>query len=161
MAPPFRIGTGYDIHRFAAGRALILGGVNIPHHQGLDGHSDADSLTHAIADALLGAAGLPDIGHYFPPGDPAFKDINSQIILKRVVQELDNAGYGIGNIDATVIAEAPRIGPYIPSMKKALGATLQIAPEAIGIKATTNEKLGDIGRGQGIAAIAVCLLLSK
>lgn len=158
MASPFRIGLGYDIHRLELGRGLILGGVEIPFEIGLAGHSDADCLTHAIADAILGAAALPDIGHYFPNDDPSIRGISSQEILKKASEEAEAAGYRIVNIDSTVIAEAPKIAPYVGAMKKALAATLGLSETDIGIKATTNEKIGALGRGAGIAAEAVCLL---
>ena len=154
----YRIGLGYDIHRFAVGRKLVLGGVTIPHERGLDGHSDADCLTHALADALLGALGLPDIGHFFPNDDPAIAGINSQEILKKAVAEAQQCGYQVVNVDIALIAEEPKIYPHIAAMKAILAANLQVEPECVGIKATTNEKIGDIGRGAGIAAQAVCLL---
>ena len=156
--PNQRIGHGYDIHRIVAGRALVLGGVKFDTDFGLDGHSDADCLTHAICDALLGAAGLPDIGIFFPNTDPEFKDIDSQVLLRRVVAELRSRGYAPTNIDATVIAEKPKIYPRLGEMKSALAASLGLTPEAIGLKATTNEGIGDIGRGLGIAAHAVVLI---
>lgn len=158
---PFRIGYGYDIHPFAENRTLILGGVEIPSDKGLAGHSDADVLSHAIADAILGALGLPDIGHYFPNTDPSIKGIDSQEILARAHREIESLGYTLGNIDATVVAEAPKISPHLSAMKRRLGSTLNIAQEAIGIKATTNEGLGSIGRAEGIAAHAVCLVIKK
>lgn len=160
MALPYRIGFGYDIHRFASeGTYVVLGGVKIPHGRALDGHSDADCLTHALADAVLGALALPDIGHFFPDDDPAIKGIDSQRILARAVDEARRRGYVIGNVDATLIAEAPRIAPHIDAMKKALGRTMDIERDRIGLKATTNETLGALGSGNGIAAQAVCLLL--
>lgn len=154
----YRIGTGYDIHELVAGRRLVLGGVEIPHDKGLKGHSDADCLTHALADAILGALALPDIGHYFPPGDPKCKDMDSQLILAKAVQEAQSRGYSINNVDIMVIAEAPKIGPHIEKMKAILAKTMNIQVDQVGLKATTNEKIGDIGRGAGIAAHAVCLL---
>lgn len=154
-----RIGLGYDIHRFAAGRKLILGGVHIPHDKGLLGHSDADCLTHALADAILGALGLPDIGHYFPNDDATIAGIDSQEILKKAVREAHQHGYHVGNVDIALIAEEPKIYPFLDPMKRVLAANLRIETSAIGIKATTNEKIGDIGRGAGIAAQAVCLLI--
>jgi 2-C-methyl-D-erythritol 2,4-cyclodiphosphate synthase len=149
------VGIGYDVHRLKTGRKLILGGIEIPHHCGLDGHSDADVLTHAIADALLGAAGERDIGHYFPNTDPSYKGIDSQEILRRAQAILTTRQFAIINIDCSLIAEAPKIAPHLASMRARLAATLQIPPQRIGIKATTNEGLGFIGRGEGIAAMAV------
>lgn len=156
--PSFRIGHGYDIHRLVPGRPLVLGGVKFDTDYGLDGHSDADCLTHAICDAILGAAGLPDIGNFFPNTDPTFKDINSQKLLRRVVLEVTKLGFDLVNIDATVIAEKPKISPRLNEMKLALADTTGLLPTEIGLKATTNEGLGDIGRGLGIAAHAVVLL---
>lgn len=153
-----RIGHGYDIHRTLAGRPLVLGGVHFDCPFGLDGHSDADCLTHAICDALLGAAGLPDIGHHFPNTDPAFKNINSQILLQRVVADLAARGWKIANIDASLIAEKPKIAPHLAAMKDTLAKSAGIAPEQIGVKATTNEGADDIGRGLAIAAHAVALI---
>lgn len=153
-----RIGHGYDIHRTAAGRKLVLGGVAFPSDFGLEGHSDADALTHAICDALLGAAGLPDIGHQFPNTDPAFKNADSQALLRRVVALLREHGWSPLNIDATLIAEQPKIAPHLAAMKAALAASTGLPPDAIGLKATTNEGVGDIGRGLAIAAHAVALI---
>ena len=153
-----RIGHGYDIHRTIAGRPLVLGGVRFDCPFGLDGHSDADCLTHAICDALLGAAGLPDIGHHFPNTDPAFKNIDSQILLQRVVADLASRGWKIANIDSSLIAEKPKIAPHLAAMKAALAKSAGIAPEQIGVKATTNEGSDDIGRGLAIAAHAVALI---
>jgi 2-C-methyl-D-erythritol 2,4-cyclodiphosphate synthase len=153
-----RIGHGYDIHRIVAGRPLILGGVKFDVPYGLDGHSDADCLTHAICDALLGAAGLPDIGHFFPNTDPAFKNIDSQILLRRVVDALVKTGYRLVNVDATVIAEKPKIYPQLSAMKAALAASTGLPIEAVGLKATTNEGIDEIGRGLAVAAHAVCLI---
>lgn len=149
------IGIGYDVHRFAENRPLVLGGVTIPHSHGLDGHSDADVLCHAIADALLGAMGLPDIGHYFPPGDPACKDISSLKILAKCRALADEQGFVIVNVDATLVAEAPKILPHREDMQENIGAALGIPPRRVGIKATTNEMMGFIGRNEGIAAMAV------
>jgi 2-C-methyl-D-erythritol 2,4-cyclodiphosphate synthase len=149
------VGIGYDVHRLATGRKLILGGIEIPHDRGLDGHSDADVLTHAIADALLGAVGERDIGHHFPNTDPSIKGIDSQEILRRVQAILTARRFAIVNIDCSLIAEAPKIGPHLGLMRARLSATLQIPPQRIGIKATTNEGLGFIGKGEGIAAMAV------
>lgn len=153
-----RIGHGYDIHRFAPGRPMILGGVRFDTDYGLDGHSDADALTHAICDALLGAAGLPDIGHFFPNTDPAYKNIDSQSLLQRVAGELAQRGWQITNIDASVIAEKPRLQGRIDAMKARLAASAGIRPAQVGLKATTNEQVGDIGRGLALAAHAVALL---
>ena len=156
--PPFRTGIGYDIHRFAEGRRLVLGGVAIPHPRGLDGHSDADCLCHAIADAILGAAGLPDIGHYFPPGRAETKGMDSLLIVKGAVEKAREKGLAIGNIDATLIAKEPKIAPHIPAMKERLAGVLGIPADRIGLKATTNEGIGGLGRGEGIAASATALL---
>lgn len=153
-----RIGHGYDIHRTIAGRPLVLGGVRFDCPFGLDGHSDADCLTHAICDALLGAAGLPDIGHHFPNTDPALKNIDSQILLQRVVADLAARGWKIANIDSSLIAEKPKIAPHLAAMKATLAKSAGIAPEQIGVKATTNEGSDDIGRGLAIAAHAVALI---
>jgi len=153
-----RIGHGYDIHRTAKGRPLVIGGVRIDADFGLDGHSDADCLTHAICDALLGAAGLPDIGHFFPNTDPAYRDIDSQKLLARVNEELRNRGWTIGNIDASLIAERPKIAPHLAQMKESLARSAGIATDQIGLKATTNEGSDDIGRGLAIAAHAVALI---
>ncbi len=150
-----RVGIGYDIHRFAHGCRLVLGGVEIPHEMGLEGHSDADVLSHAIADAVLGAVGLPDIGHHFPPSDASLRGISSLVILQKAAALAREEGGILRNVDATLIAESPRIGPHLPAMKAALAAVLGLDPKAVGIKATTNEGLGSIGRGEGIAAMAV------
>jgi 2-C-methyl-D-erythritol 2,4-cyclodiphosphate synthase len=156
--PPFRTGIGFDIHPLKAGRRCILGGVEIPSPVGPDGHSDADVLCHAIADAILGAAGLRDIGFYFPNTDPACKDMNSLDILRRAVSEIEKTGYSLQNVDAAIIAERPKIGPHIDAIKKRLADTLSIPPECVGVKATTNEKLDDLGAGLGIAVHAICLI---
>lgn len=156
--PAFRIGHGYDIHRTAPGRRLVLGGVAFDVGFGLVGHSDADVLTHAVCDALLGAAGLPDIGHQFPNTDPAFKDADSQSLLRAVVAKLREHGWTPANVDATLIAEQPRISPHIDEMKAALARSTGLAADAIGVKATTNEGADDIGRGLAIAAHAVALI---
>ena len=153
-----RIGHGYDIHRTAAGRKLVLGGVQFDTGFGLDGHSDADCLTHAICDALLGAAGLPDIGHQFPDTDPAFKNADSQVLLQRVIAALRERGWAPANIDATLIAEKPKIAPRLAEMKAALAKSTGLPVDAIGLKATTNEGSDDIGRGLAIAAHAVALI---
>lgn len=154
----FRIGHGYDIHRLVTGRRLVLGGVTFDTEYGLEGHSDADCLTHAICDAILGAAGLPDIGHFFPNTDPAFKDIDSQQLLQRVCAEVVKLGYDIVNIDVSVIAEKPKIAPRLSEMKTVLARSAGVTADEIGIKATTNEGVGDLGRGVAIAAHAVVLL---
>ena len=156
--PLIRTGIGYDVHRLIAGRRLVLGGVEIPHERGLDGHSDADALLHAIADALLGAAALGDIGRHFPPADPAFKDADSLGLLVTVRGLLATAGYGVVNVDATVIAEAPRLLPYVEEMRAAIAGALGITADLVGVKATTNEGMGFPGRGEGIAALAVATL---
>lgn len=156
---PFRIGFGYDLHRLVQGRDLILGGLKIDHTHGLLGHSDADVLSHAIADAMLGAAGLRDIGFYFPDTDLQYKGIDSQFLLKECVTRIKQLGWNVVNIDSTIIAEAPKMNPHFNSMKVVLAKTLSIKPEVIGIKATTNEKTGAIGAHEAIAAYAVCLLL--
>ncbi len=161
MSQNLRIGHGYDVHCLIEGRDLILGGVTIPHSKGLDGHSDADSLTHAVADAILGAASLPDIGTYFSNTDPANKDMDSQIILRNAKSEACIHGLRIVNIDCTVIAQEPKIASYIGQMKIILGRTLDIPTTCIGIKATTHEGLGSLGRGAGIAAHAVVLLTGQ
>ncbi|MEO5347724.1 MAG: bifunctional 2-C-methyl-D-erythritol 4-phosphate cytidylyltransferase/2-C-methyl-D-erythritol 2,4-cyclodiphosphate synthase [Magnetococcus sp. YQC-9] len=153
-----RIGQGFDVHRFAPERPLILGGVTIPHEQGLLGHSDADVLLHAIIDALLGAASLGDIGHHFPDSDPAYRGADSRELLRRVHEAVNQKGYGVVNLDATLICQAPRIAPHIKAMRANIAATLTLDPERINIKATTTEKLGFTGRGEGIAAQAVALL---
>jgi len=154
----FLSGIGYDVHRLVLGRRLVLGGIEIPHSHGLDGHSDADVITHAISDALLGAAGDRDIGHHFPNSDPSIKGIDSQEILKRVQMILMAKQLAIVNIDCSVIAEAPKLSPHISAMRAQLSATLGIPVERIGIKATTSEGLGFVGRGEGIAALAVVSL---
>lgn len=153
-----RTGIGYDIHRLVEGRRMVLGGVEIPHARGLEGHSDADVLVHAIADAVLGAAALGDIGHHFPPSDPAFKDANSLDLLARCATLLAEAGFAIVNVDATVIAEEPRVGPHAVLMRTRIAAALGTAIEDVSIKATTNETLGAIGRAEGIAALAVATI---
>lgn len=153
-----RIGHGYDVHRLIAGRKLILGGMEIPYILGLDGHSDADVLLHAMMDALLGAAALGDIGHLFPDTDPAYKGISSLKLLAVVAARIREKGYEIGNIDATVIAQKPKLAPFIEAMRKETARVLQIDPDRLNIKATTEERLGFSGREEGIAAHAVCLL---
>jgi 2-C-methyl-D-erythritol 2,4-cyclodiphosphate synthase len=152
------IGIGYDVHRFAEGRALILGGVEIPHSHGLDGHSDADVLCHAIADAVLGAMGKPDIGHYFPPGDPSCEGISSLKILEKCRELLAEEKLTLVNIDSTLIAEAPKVLPYRQAMQRNIGAALGLTAARVGIKATTNETMGFVGRKEGIAAMAVAMV---
>ena len=156
-----RIGHGYDVHRLTEGRKLILGGVTIPHSVGLLGHSDADVLAHAIADALLGAAAMGDIGGMFPDDDPQYAGADSLMLLNRVVQCLGEAGYVIGNIDSTIIAQAPKLQPYIRQMRENLAKVCGIPLNYLSIKATTEEKLGFSGRKEGIAAHAVCLIHEK
>lgn len=154
----FRIGHGYDIHSLVPGRPLVLAGVRFATDYGLDGHSDADCVTHAICDALLGAAGLPDIGHFFPNTDPAYRNIDSQILLGRVCAELSKRRFAISNLDATVIAERPKIFPHLAQMKAMLAKTTHVPVSNIGLKATTNEGIGSLGAGQAIAAHAVVLI---
>ena len=154
-----RIGHGYDVHRLTVDRKLIIGGVEIPHTKGLLGHSDADVLTHAVMDALLGAAGLWDIGHAFPDTDPAYKGISSLILLERVMEMLKKKGYRVGNIDATILAQRPKLAPHIPQMRSNFADILGIAVDRVNVKATTEEGLGFSGAEEGIAAHAVALLL--
>jgi 2-C-methyl-D-erythritol 2,4-cyclodiphosphate synthase len=156
--PSLRVGHGYDIHRLKVGLPLIIGGVCIPSEVGLEGHSDADVLSHAIADAILGALGLPDIGHFFPNTDPALKGMSSLSIIERAVAEATGKGYRLLNCDCSLIAEKPRLAPHIGKMKETLAPILGLEPDAIGIKATTQEGIGSLGQGQGIAAQAVVLL---
>ncbi len=151
-------GIGYDVHRLVAGRPLILGGVTIPHHVGLDGHSDADVLSHAIADALLGAAGEPDIGHYFPPTDETIRGISSLEILRQIRALLQKKGFRIVNIDSTLVAERPKILPHLAEMKAHLAAALGLSEKRVGVKATTNERMGFPGREEGMCAMAVATL---
>ncbi|MEC4805895.1 MAG: 2-C-methyl-D-erythritol 2,4-cyclodiphosphate synthase [Jaaginema sp. PMC 1079.18] len=153
-----RIGNGYDIHKLVRDRPLILGGITIPHELGLLGHSDADALTHAIMDAMLGALSLGDIGHYFPPSDPQWEGANSLVLLHQVHELIKGQGWQINNIDSVLIAERPKLKPHLKAMRDKLAVTLQINPDQIGIKATTNEKLGPVGREEGIAAYTVVLL---
>ncbi len=150
-----RVGIGYDVHGFAAGRKLILGGVEIPHSKGLDGHSDADVLLHAICDAVLGAIGEGDIGHFFPNTDPRWKAAPSRVFLQEAARQVASRQGKIVNVDATVIAEAPRILPHVQQMKIHIAEALGIQPDRVGLKATTNERMGFIGREEGIAAMAV------
>lgn len=154
----YRIGQGYDAHRLAAGRRLVLGGVEIPHDRGLLGHSDADVLTHAITDALLGALGDGDLGRHFPPDDPAWKDASSLVLLAQVMQRVRRRGGRVVNVDATLVLEAPKVAPYAAAMRQALGEVLGLDPGLVSIKATTNEGLDAVGRGEGAVAHAVVLL---
>jgi len=153
-----RIGQGFDVHQLVAGRALVIGGVAIPHEKGLLGHSDADVLLHAICDALLGAAALGDIGRHFPDSDARYKGIDSRELLRHVAELLRSRGYAVVNVDATIIAQAPRMAPHIAAMVANIAADLRVDPGAVNVKATTTEELGFTGRGEGIAASAVCLL---
>ena len=153
-----RIGHGYDVHRLVEGRKLILGGVEVPHTLGLLGHSDADVLTHAVMDALLGAAALGDIGRHFPDTDPAYAGADSLKLLDHVVELLEEKGYQVGNVDATILAQKPKLAPYIPAMRKVVAETLGIQEGQVNLKATTEEHLGFSGREEGIAAHAVCLI---
>ncbi|MBX7108590.1 MAG: 2-C-methyl-D-erythritol 2,4-cyclodiphosphate synthase [Chitinophagales bacterium] len=155
-----RVGFGFDVHQLAAERPLVLGGVIVPFSKGLAGHSDADVLIHAICDALLGAAGLRDIGFHFPDNDQQYKNIDSKVLLKNVMGKLSAMKYKVGNIDATLCMEQPKINPHIPAMKKTLSEVLDIPADDISIKATTNEKMGFIGREEGVAAYAVALIES-
>lgn len=155
---PVRVGIGYDSHRFAEGRRLVLGGVEIPHAQGLTGHSDADAVAHAITDAMLGAAALGDIGTHFPPSDAAFKDADSIELLRKANELLEAQGYQVINIDVTVVCEAPRIGPHAPAMRQRIADALGIGEKHISIKGKTNEGMGWIGRGEGLAVIATALI---
>lgn len=156
-----RIGHGYDVHRLVEGRALILGGVEIPYEKGLLGHSDADVLTHAVMDALLGAAGLGDIGKHFPDTDPAYKGADSLKLLDHVIETLRSEGWKVGNVDATIIAQRPKLAPHIPTMRDNLAARMGVEPGQVNVKATTEEKLGFTGSGEGMAAHAVCLLTKE
>ena len=154
----FRIGHGYDVHKLVEGRSLIIGGVDIPYEKGLLGHSDADVLLHAISDALLGAAALGDIGKHFPDTDEAYKGADSLVLLAHVGEILKEAGYRPSNIDSTVIAQAPKLAPHIENMRKNIAKALGIELDAVSVKATTEERLGFSGRGEGIAAHAVCII---
>ena len=156
-----RTGIGYDVHRLASGRRLVLGGVQIPYERGLLGHSDADVLTHAIIDALLGAAGLNDIGTHFPPDDPQYKDISSLILLRKVEEMVAARGFRIGNIDATIVAQHPKLAPFVENMRSRLSEALRIPPDRVSVKATTSEGLGFAGRSEGMAALATALLEEK
>lgn len=158
MNVPFRVGQGFDVHALVLGRPLILGGVAIPHTHGLLGHSDADALLHAITDAILGAAGLGDIGRHFPDTDPKYQGVDSRALLREARLKVSQAGWNVVNVDATVHAQAPKIGPHAQAMAANIAADLSIAPSAVNIKAKTNEGLGYLGRQEGIAATAVALL---
>lgn len=158
MAAQMRVGMGYDTHRLVEGRPLMLGGVRLEHPLGLEGHSDADALLHAMMDAMLGAAGLFDIGHHFPPEDEQFRNASSLKLLRTVRSMVEQAGWLVVNVDSTVLAERPKLAPYLPSMRRIIGEALGISEGQVGIKATTNEGLGFVGRGEGIAAMAVVLL---
>ncbi len=155
-----RVGLGYDVHRLVEGRALVLGGVNIPYQKGLLGHSDADVLTHAIMDSLLGAAGAGDIGRHFPDSDPCYKGISSLVLLSRVREILAQKGFEVGNIDAVILAQAPRLAPFLEEMKTRVAEALRIGPAQVNVKATTTEGLGFTGAGEGIAAYATSLILA-
>jgi 2-C-methyl-D-erythritol 2,4-cyclodiphosphate synthase len=152
------IGQGFDAHRFAAGRPLILGGVQVPHDLGMEAHSDGDVVIHALCDALLGAAGLGDIGRHFPDSDPAYAGIDSRVLLRRVVDDLRGKGLRVHNADLTVIAQRPRLSPHIPAMRETLATDLGCDPARVNVKATTTERMGFTGRGEGVAALAVVLL---
>ena len=158
MTGPFRIGQGFDVHALVPGRALVIGGVTIPHERGLDGHSDADVLLHAITDALLGAAGLGDIGRHFPDTDPQWRGADSVLLLRTVAGLVRDAGYQVVNLDATIIAQAPKMAPHIPAMNAAIAAAIGIEVSAVNVKAKTTERLGFAGRGEGIAAEAIALI---
>jgi 2-C-methyl-D-erythritol 2,4-cyclodiphosphate synthase len=158
MKSNLRTGIGYDAHPLKAGRQLVLGGVEIPYERGLDGWSDADALTHAVMDALLGAAALGDIGRHFPPGDPQYQDISSLVLLGKVKDKLAAKGWQVVNVDATILAERPKLADFIAGMRKKLGRALGIGIGQVSVKASTNNTLGFIGRGEGIAAIAVVMI---
>ncbi len=153
-----RIGHGYDVHRLVEGRDLILGGVKIDYEKGLLGHSDADVLLHAVSDALLGAAGLGDIGRHFPDTDPKYKDADSLLLLREVYRKIAEKGYRVGNIDVTMIAQKPKLKDYIPQMQANIAAAVEVSPDRVNVKATTEEKLGFTGTGEGMSCHAVCLL---
>ena len=153
-----RIGQGYDIHRLVEGRKLVLAGVEIPFEKGLEGHSDADVAAHAVMDSLLGAASLQDIGAHFPDTDPVYKNADSMKLMEKIKEKIKQKGFSIGNVDVTIIAELPRLAPYINEMKSNIARALEISPDNISVKATTNEKLDAIGKGEGMAALAVSLL---
>ena len=154
-----RIGNGFDVHALVAGRRLVIGGVTIPYERGLDGHSDADVLLHAVCDAILGALGHGDIGRQFPDSDPAYKDADSRALLRSVWQRALDAGYALGNVDATVMAQAPKLAPYVAEMVANIAADLDASAQQVNVKATTTENLGFTGRGEGMAALATVLLV--
>ena len=154
-----RIGNGFDVHALVAGRRLVIGGVSIPYERGLDGHSDADVLLHAVCDAILGALGHGDIGRHFPDSDPAYKDADSRALLRSVWQRALDAGYALGNVDATVMAQAPKLAPYVAEMVANIAADLDASAQQVNVKATTTERLGFTGRGEGMAALATVLLV--
>ena len=158
MTTKLRVGSGFDFHAFAEGRKLFLGGVEIPCERGLIGHSDADALLHAVCDALLGAAGMPDIGSYFPDTDERYRDVSSLVLLEKVYRLVRGKGFAVGHVDVTVLAEAPRLRPFVEAIKANLGRVLYLSPEEVGVKATTMEGKGAIGRAEGIAVYAVVLL---
>lgn len=153
-----RVGTGYDSHRFEEGRKLILGGVHIPDHPGLKGHSDGDAVAHAVIDAILGAAAVGNVGSHFPPTDEAWKDADSMELLRRAVHVLESRNYQVVNVDVTVVCESPRIGPWVDAMRQRLGGILRVGPSAVSVKGKTNEGMGWIGRGEGVAVHAVALI---
>jgi 2-C-methyl-D-erythritol 2,4-cyclodiphosphate synthase len=156
--PAFRVGTGFDVHQFADGRRLILGGVEIPHTRGLAGHSDADALLHAITDAILGAVAEGDIGRHFPPSEERWRDCDSMVFLKAAADIARNKGYAVSNVDAVILAERPKVLPHVAAMRVRIASALGIAEDCVGVKATTMEKMGFVGREEGIAANAVALL---
>lgn len=158
MSGEFRVGVGYDSHRLTENRRLILGGVEIPFDKGLDGHSDGDILLHSLTDALLGAAGLGDIGEYFPPSDPRWKDADSRVFLRHAADLVRQRGYRIVNVDVTLVLEAPKIGPYREQIRKSVAETLEVEPDRVGLKAKTAEGLGPVGRGESAEAHAVASL---
>jgi len=160
MKSKSRVGVGYDVHPLTSGRKLVLGGIDIPYEKGLSGWSDADVLTHAIIDALLGAAALGDIGSHFPPDEPQYKDISSLTLLKKVRDELAKNGWQVDNVDATIVADQPRLRDFIDKMRQQLSQTLGIAPSQVSVKASTSAQLGFVGRGEGVAAYAVALIES-
>jgi len=156
----FRVGEGWDIHALVAGRPLVLGGVVVPHTHGLAGHSDADALAHAVTDALLGAAAQGDIGRHFPDSDPRYRGADSMQLLAHAVRVVRDAGFDLGNVDATIVAQAPRLAPYIEAMRERLAAALGVALDRVSVKAKTAERLGPVGQGEAIEARAVCLLVA-
>jgi len=160
-APNLRVGEGWDTHALVAGRPLVLGGVTIPHSHGLMGHSDADALLHAITDALLGAAGLGDIGRHFPDTDPAYAAADSVLLLQAAAQRVGLAGWSIANVDSTIVAQAPKMAPHIPAMRERIAAALGLDADAVNVKAKTAEKMGPVGEGRAIEARAVCLLVRQ